>query len=208
MTTQPSPSEVSRYWADVVDTGKYKACIQHVKNSLFGNCREPANFKDIYQEAWFIYLKRKVKERNIEIDSWYCKSLAKTARFLCFRMRRGQAHIHLGEADKYDESLEDELSSINPLLELYSETFDKMMIRYGLKKLDNPLNQQTALHLVEFKALLNQMEDKDWRIVWLKYYCGYSYKEIAVILDITEGYVETRLHRSREKIAQKFSKTN
>lgn len=59
------------------------------------------------------------------------------------------------------------------------------------------------------KLILNELENmnEDFREVFvLKEYSGFSYKEIASLLEIDEELVKSRLYKARQKLINKISK--
>ena len=68
------------------------------------------------------------------------------------------------------------------------------------------LEQQESLKLAQH--LLNQLPEKQRLIMELREIEGKSYKEIAVMLDISEEQVKVNLFRARQKIKKQFSEIN
>jgi RNA polymerase sigma-70 factor (ECF subfamily) len=59
------------------------------------------------------------------------------------------------------------------------------------------------------KLILNELNNmsEDFREVFvLKEYSGFSYKEIAKLLEIDEDLVKSRLYKSRQKLVSRISK--
>lgn len=57
---------------------------------------------------------------------------------------------------------------------------------------------------VEFEELMDMVDEK-YRIVMTLYYAeGFTTKEIAQILDVSENTIKTRLARGREKLSRKY----
>jgi len=71
-------------------------------------------------------------------------------------------------------------------------------------------NIEYQFELKEMKNLiLNELENisiEQKEIFLLKEYCGLSYKEIALISDIDEDLVKSRLYKTRQKLINRLSK--
>ena len=61
-------------------------------------------------------------------------------------------------------------------------------------------NIENLLEGMEMEGYLLQLPKSYYAILSLKYDDGYTYKEIATILDITEENARKRLHRARNKL--------
>ena len=58
---------------------------------------------------------------------------------------------------------------------------------------------------LEWKEMLQSLDEK-YRIVLLLYYGeGFSIKEIAQILELTESAIKSRLSRGREQVKQEYN---
>ncbi len=56
--------------------------------------------------------------------------------------------------------------------------------------------------LLRLREAWEMLEDKSKEILWLKYFQGFSYKEIAEILSIPMGTVMSRLYYTRKKLEE------
>lgn len=56
--------------------------------------------------------------------------------------------------------------------------------------------------LLRLREAWEMLEDKSKEILWLKYFQGFSYKEIAEILSIPLGTVMSRLYYTRKKLEE------
>ncbi len=66
------------------------------------------------------------------------------------------------------------------------------------------MDESSQYALLEFKELLNQMDEK-YRIVLVLYYVeGFKIKEIAELLDIKENTVKTRLKRGKASLKKEY----
>jgi RNA polymerase sigma-70 factor (ECF subfamily) len=76
--------------------------------------------------------------------------------------------------------------------------------------LDSSINLDEEIELNETKEIitktLNAMPVEQREAFFLKEYGGFSYKEIAAILNITEDLVRSRLFKTRKKLILKLSK--
>jgi len=198
---------VPPYLANQISKDSYASCIGVVRSALYGYCLEANNFKDLYQEAWLIVLKNWIEQKPITLDR--CRYLAQTAKNLCINMMRKRHLLSEEEAEDALNRLTTESYQPNALLEHYSEVFDNIREKYGLNKLEDPLAiDPEDPRLLAFKAELQSIPDKEWRALWLKYYCNYSYKEIASVLDLEESSVDQLLHRSKKRLKASISLYN
>nr|WP_277445126.1 RNA polymerase sigma factor [Pelotomaculum isophthalicicum] len=70
-----------------------------------------------------------------------------------------------------------------------------------------PGPEQTMLDSAEqvsVRRAVAGLPERERAIVFLRYYQGLSYAEIAAVLGIPEPTVGTRLHRAREKLRKKL----
>lgn len=58
----------------------------------------------------------------------------------------------------------------------------------------------------ELTAALAKLTEPHREILQLRYYGGLAYREIAVVLDIPEGTVMSRLHAARQALAAQYGK--
>lgn len=66
------------------------------------------------------------------------------------------------------------------------------------------MDESSQYALLEFKELLNQMDEK-YRVVLVLYYVeGFKIKEIAELLDIKENTVKTRLKRGKASLKKEY----
>lgn len=64
--------------------------------------------------------------------------------------------------------------------------------------------EDTSIEQVEFKELLQYLDEK-YRVVVVLYYAqNYRVREIAKLLEISENTVKTRLKRAREQLAKEY----
>lgn len=76
------------------------------------------------------------------------------------------------------------------------------------KRSDENIEYQFELKEMK-KLILNELENisiEQKEIFLLKEYSGLSYKEIAVIADIDENLVKSRLYKTRQKLINRLSK--
>lgn len=76
----------------------------------------------------------------------------------------------------------------------------------GLRNHDRILNETEKPELIE--QVIDQLPESNRIIIHLRDIEGFSYKEIADILNITPGAVTSRLHRSRMVLRKKLSDFN
>jgi RNA polymerase sigma factor (sigma-70 family) len=180
---------------------KYLECKKVVRKVLASSawCSQTANMEDIYQEAWCILLCNWSLLQNITL--YRCRYLARTAQNLCKSMMRKRQLLSNIEPEVVAGELPDVPYQNQPFLERYSVVFDELREKYGLQKIEDPLSLPSDDPTLQaFKIQLQQMESNQWKALWLKYYCDYSYKEIAAILNTSEEMVGQWLHRAKENI--------
>lgn len=83
----------------------------------------------------------------------------------------------------------------------YSLSFDE----FEGTIIDDFANVEDILEGKEIEKCLLQLPKSYYNILSLKYDAGYSYKEIANILDMTEENVKKRLYRARNKLREIMS---
>ncbi len=69
------------------------------------------------------------------------------------------------------------------------------------EKVPEQPSKDTGFENIEWNEALKQLDEKYRLVIMLYYVEGFKTSEIAVILDITESTVRTRLARGREKLA-------
>jgi RNA polymerase sigma factor (sigma-70 family) len=187
----------------------YQECKKVVRKALKHSplCSETANLEDIYQDAWYILL------RNWSIAGYItlyrCRYLARTARNLCYTMMRQRLVVTREDPETVADALPDIPPPDQPFLEHYSAVFDALRDKYGLEKINDPLNLPPDDPGIQaLKIQLKQLPDNQWKILWLKYYCHYSYKEIAALLDTSEAYVGQLINRTKENIRVQQQQTH
>ncbi|WMT43369.1 sigma factor-like helix-turn-helix DNA-binding protein [Paenibacillus sp. D2_2] len=61
--------------------------------------------------------------------------------------------------------------------------------------------KETSVQNECLEEALIQLEQGDREMVHLKYMIGFAYQEMSRMLDKTEGWLRTRMHRIRKKLA-------
>lgn len=191
--------------ANLIDAKVYASCMATVRYAMQGSfCAESHNFKDIYQHCWLIILEKWVNKRPAPIE--HCGFILKIAKNLCYQLLRKHKWLSQEALDNLVNKLKAEGEyEPNLLLEHYSEIFDSLREHYGLEKVYTPLSPSEAERLAILRENLAEMDGQIWRVLWLKHYCDYSYKEIAHILNVQVEYVGVLMHRSHERLRQNTS---
>ncbi len=80
----------------------------------------------------------------------------------------------------------------------------------GIEHIQNRLSEENTDETesgAHIKIAINKLKDLYKAVIILKYYEGLSYKEIAVVLDIPEKKVRSRLYDARIKMKEVLEKT-
>ncbi|MEO8232016.1 MAG: RNA polymerase sigma factor [Ignavibacteriota bacterium] len=102
----------------------------------------------------------------------------------------------------------------NEILSFYRSTKNKKLITKSVDindvEIENPFLLADEIENKELhKLILSELDlmNEDFKEVFvLKEYSGFSYKEIAALLDIDEELVKSRLYKARQKLINKISK--
>jgi len=145
----------------------------------YGILLNRADAEEVVQEAFLTVYQRLAGLKNSEaFPSW----LAKIITNLCFKQaQKNRPHISLENLSADESKLPAARPDTEPETALLNEEKDAL-IRRAVREL--PLGYRAALVLREFE--------------------GYSYTEIAAIMDIPPGTVKSRLHKARALLAEKL----
>lgn len=102
----------------------------------------------------------------------------------------------------------------NEILSFYRSTKNKKLITNSVDlndvEIESPLLLADEIENKELnKLILTELDlmNEDFKEVFvLKEYSGFSYKEIASLLEIDEELVKSRLYKARQKLVNKISK--
>ena len=131
--------------------------------------QEPADAHDVLQDAAAIAIAHKnaPNHQSNDFKPWFFRVVRNKA---IDRLRQKKRHNHV----EIDDEVEFDDTSSNPELDLATQQ----------------LQQQVRLSL-------NRLPIKQREILLLKDFHGFSYKDIAAILNIPKGSVMSKLHRAR-----------
>lgn len=73
-----------------------------------------------------------------------------------------------------------------------------------MRYIDKKNNIDDADATMFLNTLLKQLPEKDRSLFLLRHYSGLSHKEIAAILDLTEGQTKIGIHRARKKLRELY----
>jgi RNA polymerase sigma factor (sigma-70 family) len=193
------PTTIPPFFANIVEK-LYPQCWAVARAVVYGPCKEDANFKDIYQDAWFIVLTNYLNGKISTLQG--CPYIAQIAKFACINMYRTRQKVYGAEGVHANLTMSpEEFGWVQELMKHYGEQFDKIRERYGLPKPpDHKPSAQEVKALLEVKNDVEQLNDKDWRMLSLKYYYNFSDPEIAEALGVTVGYVQVALSRYRKRL--------
>ena len=102
----------------------------------------------------------------------------------------------------------------NEIFSYFRSTKTKKLITHSVDiediDIESPYSLSDEIENRELnKLILNELDimNEDFREVFvLREYSGFSYKEIASLLDIDEELVKSRLYKARQKLVNKISK--
>jgi RNA polymerase sigma factor (sigma-70 family) len=193
------PTTIPPFFANIVEK-LYLQCWTVARAVVYGPCKEDANFKDIYQDAWFIVLTNYLNGKISTLQG--CPYIAQIAKFACINMYRTRQKVYEAEGVRANLTMSpEEFGWVQELMKHYGEQFDKIRERYGLPEPpDHKPSAQEVKALLEVKNDVEQLNDKDWRMLSLKYYYNFSDPEIAEALGVTVGYVQVALSRYRKRL--------
>ena len=158
--------------------------ILPLKNKLFRLALRitlnSADAEDIVQETLIKVWKKRESWDEIESIEAFCYSICRN--LALDRTRR---------ADKFNESLD--------------ETQNTAVDTSYSANPEERVQQGERMMLV--KALIDQLPEKQRSVIQLRDFEGKSYKEIAVIMQMTDEQVKVTLFRARQTIKKKFLET-
>ena len=158
---------------------KYNKLVYHTALSII---KDHSTAEDIVQKA-FIRLIRNIHKID-DVDSSQTKSfIIKIARNEAFREYNASKNISSIPYETYMINKESETcNGSDDVWDAYAEIHDRRKLKEVLKTL--PEHYQT--------------------VILYKYAYGYSYKQIAELLDITESNVSVMLTRARQKLIKSY----
>ncbi len=148
---------------------------------LIARSREPAAVDELLQEVALVAVRDGHKLRDRErLGAWLYRIAVRTA--LMYRRKLGrQRRLRECFVVQLDHAVACGRDDMDPLTWLLADERSQM-IRHALDRL----------------------RPRDAEILLLKYLEDWSYRELAEHLSITEGALETRLHRAREKLRREL----
>lgn len=152
---------------------------------LLARSREPAALDELLQEVALAAVRDGHKLRDPErVGAWLYRIAVRTA--LMHRRRMGrQRRLRDTFAVQLDNAVANGLDEQDPLSWLLADE-RSLMIRQAVERLPS----------------------RDAEILLLKYLEDWSYRQLAEHLGITEGALETRLHRARQKLRRELLRSH
>ncbi len=148
---------------------------------MLGNDEEAA---DVTQEVFFKVYKKIQTLRDPGYFSTWLFSIAKNEAISLARQKKHKNHTSIDQSDDDDVQRQiQDYSILDPDKKLLNEEFERIF--------QNILSELPDIYRIAF--ILGVLE-------------GYSYEEVAKIMNCSVGNVKSRVFRARSRIAQKLNK--
>lgn len=158
----------------------YEKKVYNISYQMFGN------EQDAYDASQEVFIKLYKNIHSFKFDSSFATWLHRIAVNTCIdEYRKKKKHVQQA-AYSFDESIENESSSIKRQIEDHALNPEQQIVQ------DETVN--------EVRYAIDQLKEEHKMIIILRDIRGHSYEEVSEILECSVGTVKSRLSRARSAL--------
>lgn len=186
---------------EVTHSGVSSKLLSEEQKQIAAAKKDRTKFKVLYEkyfESIFTFIRRKVGDEQLTADLTslvFLKAITKLDKFK-FRNKPFGAWLYR--------------IAMNEVYQYFRKNKKVQQVplnHRAVKKLGDELEEENAEHLKQkLKLVIQKLSRKEVELIELRFYQNLSFREVGVILDISENNAKVRMHRLIKKLKKLFFK--